>query len=193
MTAATRVNFEKLFGTLPDQYVIIGANAPDFTVLGASDRYYKVAQTTPKKIIGKDLFDIFPDTSELAIKTGKGALQRSIEKCIKTKKPDSMGIIRYDIPRSDGGMVVRYWKAEHFPIIEEKDVIAVLPPEYRRHVVVVRRMTVTATTCTKPPLRATAPARHPSTPSPPPTASPPRSSRRTPAPASRPSPRAHPP
>jgi PAS domain S-box-containing protein len=126
MTTAERVDFEKLFGTLPDRYLLISADAPTFTLLSASDEYLKATNTKRSKIIGRPLFEVFPDTTELAAKTGKGAVQRSLDECIKTAKPGRLGVLRYDIPSPSGEMDIRYWEVENFPMVKAGKVTAIL-------------------------------------------------------------------
>lgn len=120
------VDYSHLFATLPDSYVIFAAQSPDFTMLAANQAYLKVTAKSADEIIGKKLFDIFPDTSEEAVTTGKGELQRSLEKVIETKKPDSTGVIRYDLADENGVLQVRYWQATHSPIFEDDEVVAII-------------------------------------------------------------------
>ncbi len=110
------VDFKSLFSKLPGRYVVFAVDSPVFTMVAASQSYLNVTDKTINEIIGKSLFDVFPDTSELAEKTGKGALQRSLETVMRTTFPDSMGVIRYDIATSTG-QELRYWKATHYPIV----------------------------------------------------------------------------
>lgn len=120
------INYKSLFESLPEQYVVIKANAPTFTMIAASEQYLKVTNKTAEQVIQKDMFDVFPDTSEKARSTGKGDLQRSFERVIKLKQRDSTGIIRYDITDESGTLQVRYWQATHYPYIENGQCIAIV-------------------------------------------------------------------
>jgi PAS domain S-box-containing protein len=113
-------NFEILFNSLPERYIVFSLDFPTLTMVAASDTYLDIMQKTREQVIGKGLFEVFPDTSPLAIKTGKGQVYRSIEKCIKTKKPDAMGVLRYDIPDKKGTLQLRYWQATHFPVFDHE-------------------------------------------------------------------------
>ena len=113
------LDFESLFKTLPEKYVVFEAKSPDFTILAASSEYQKVTDKNLDELIGKKLFDVFPDTSTRALKTGKGDLQTSLETVIDTLQPDSTGVIRYDLADENGDLRVRYWQATHYPIIED--------------------------------------------------------------------------
>ena len=126
ITDQHEIDFEKLFNILPERYFIVSAVEP-YTFLTANTAYCELTKKSLSELVGNELFDIFPDTSPRAVKTGKGELQLSIENCIITKKPDHMGIIRYDLADEKGKYHVRYWQATHYPLIgEDGDVYAVL-------------------------------------------------------------------
>jgi PAS domain S-box-containing protein len=126
ITDQHQIDFEKLFNILPERYFIVSAVEP-YTFLTANAAYCELTKKSLPKLVGKALFDVFPDTSPRAIKTGKGELQHSIENCIITKQPDHMGIIRYDLADEKGRYQVRYWQATHFPLIgDDGNVYAVL-------------------------------------------------------------------
>ena len=121
------IDFQKLFSVLPDRYVIIRNDPPVFTILAASDAYLKVTGKTRSDIINHGLFEMFPDTSPRAIRTGKGQLYEVFEECVTTRKPVSTGVMRYDLPDSKGQMQVRYWEATHYPIKDAKGkVVAIM-------------------------------------------------------------------
>lgn len=116
MEAENLIDFKKLFDTLPDRYVVLKNDPPTFTILAASEAYLQVTGKTYDEIIDKGMFEVFPDTSPRAQKTGRGELYEAFERCIKTNKPVSTGVIRYDIPNSKGEFDIRYWQATHYSI-----------------------------------------------------------------------------
>ena len=125
MATATSIDYKQLFTDLPDQYFVIEP-APPYTFLAANDAYSTMVNAPLDAIIGRPLFEVFPDLSDRAVKTGKGDLQHSFERCVKTKKPDVMDIIRYDIPNPDGGFEVRYWQVTHHPLIAEDGTVSAI-------------------------------------------------------------------
>jgi PAS domain S-box-containing protein len=119
MTESKNIDFGELFEALPDRYVVIDIDVPTFTIVTANNAYLKVTDKKLEDIEGKSMFEVFPDTSELALKTGKGELQRSFEAVIATNQPDSTGVIRYDIAGPSGELEVRYWQATHYPLFKK--------------------------------------------------------------------------
>lgn len=120
------IDYKSLFNTLPDRYVIFEPKAPDFTMIGANERYLDVTGKTKEEVIGHGLFEVFPDTSEKALTTGKGDLQLSLEQVMKTNEPDSTGIIRYDLADANGDLQVRFWQATHYPLFQDGTLVGIL-------------------------------------------------------------------
>lgn len=121
-----KIDYKDVFKRLPGGFIIVKADAPRFTIVDTSKAYLKMTSTKLKDIKGQPLFGVFPDTTELAQKTGKGEVQLSMEKALSTKKPDVMGTIRYDIVDKNGQMGVRYWQVTHYPIIKDSVVDSIL-------------------------------------------------------------------
>lgn len=116
METDTQIDFKQLFTLLPERYVVMKNDPPLFTIMAASDAYLEVTGKTGEEIIGRGLFEAFPDTSEKAKKTGRGKLYDIFEKCAKTGKPVSTGVLRYDIENDKGTYDVRYWEATHYAV-----------------------------------------------------------------------------
>lgn len=119
------IDFTSLFETLPEQFVVFEV-ASEFTMIAASDAYLAVTGKTRKQVVGKKLFDVFPDTSERARTTGKGELETSLDTVVATKEPDSTGVIRYDLKDAAGVLQVRFWQATHYPLVDDGEVKAIL-------------------------------------------------------------------
>lgn len=122
MPTAASIDYKQLFAHLPDKYFVIEPQPP-YTFLTANLAYATMVNKPLDKIIGQPLFDIFPDLSDRAIKTGKGDLEHSFERCVQTKQPDVMDIIRYDIPGVDDTFEVRYWQVTHHPVLDKNDTV----------------------------------------------------------------------
>jgi PAS domain S-box-containing protein len=121
-----KIDFESLFETLPERYVVIDVIKPGYTMIAASKAYLSITDKKADQIIGQPLFTVFPDTSEEAMKTGKGDLHHSFENVIATLKADSTGVIRYDLADKKGNLEVRYWQATHYPVIQDDKLVAIL-------------------------------------------------------------------
>jgi PAS domain S-box-containing protein len=127
MHTVDQIDFKKLFTSLPEAFVVLKNNPPHFMIIGASDGYLKVTDRKREDILGKNLFEAFPDNSVRAQKTGRGELFDVLEKCGKTGQSVKTGVIRYDIANEKGEYTIRYWQAIHHPITDDKgEVIAII-------------------------------------------------------------------
>jgi PAS domain S-box-containing protein len=126
-TAHVDLDYKLLFENLPDRYIVFHAQGPDYTILTASKAYLEMTDRTLTSIEGKKLFDAFPDTSPRAKKTGKGELRESLDRCVETKQPDHMGVIRYDITNLTGDFEVKYWSVVHTPALDaDGEIVAIV-------------------------------------------------------------------
>ncbi|MFC4171994.1 PAS domain-containing protein [Microvirga sp. GCM10011540] len=105
------IDYQALFDTSPNPYVLL---APDFTILGMNEAYLRVTMRTREGLTGRNMFEAFP---------GEGAsveqLRASLERALRTRRPDHLALIHYDIPRPDGhGFEERFWSATHTPLLD---------------------------------------------------------------------------
>lgn len=103
----------------------MAADYPTLTVIEQNQAHERISMKLRSETLGKAFLDAYPDTSDRFKKTGKSEVVESIHRVLTTGEPDNMPIIRYDLQDESGDWVVRYWKAEHFPIKENGEVVAV--------------------------------------------------------------------
>ena len=104
--------------TAPNSYLVL---SPDLFILTASDVYLEAAKTTRETITGKHIFEAFPDNPGLPDADGVKNINTSLQKVLKSKRPDRMPIQRYDVPdiEHQGQFVQRYWDPIHTPVLDE--------------------------------------------------------------------------
>ena len=98
--------FRALFECLPGAYLVL---APDFTIVAVSDAYLAATMTKRSVILGRGLFEVFPDNPEEAEATGTANLRASLHRVLKSGGSDTMAIQKYDVRRPDGVFELRYW------------------------------------------------------------------------------------
>jgi signal transduction histidine kinase len=109
---------KKLFRVLPGCFLIVDASDQEFRILEATDAYLLVANKG-REIIGKPLFQIFPDSSDNQ-NQGSKKLKASFEKIIATRQRDEWEVQRYDISIAEGQpFEVRYWRPSNIPVTGE--------------------------------------------------------------------------
>ncbi|MFC5272062.1 PAS domain-containing protein [Adhaeribacter terreus] len=99
---------------IPGEYLILDT---DLTMLTASDDYVAATKTRREDLIGNYVFDIFPDNPEFPGVNGVENLRDSMLQVIRTREPNKIPMLRYDIPGENGTFEQRYWDIVDSPII----------------------------------------------------------------------------
>lgn len=112
------VDYQNLFETLPSRYIVVATDDPAFTIIAQNEAHANGAYVKIKDVLGKPVFEVFPDTSDKFRTTGVNDLLESFRKVIKTGKPDTMPSLRYDLKRQDGSIATKYWRVTHYPLFQ---------------------------------------------------------------------------
>jgi PAS domain S-box-containing protein len=126
MPQTSTIDYQALFESLPQAYIAFLADDPVFTIVAENTAHAQMANASGKKILGKPLFDAFPDMSEKYKKSGVSELLESLRTVIKTKKPDTMPLLKYDIPKKGDGFEERYWRLTHYPVFDDSGNVLVV-------------------------------------------------------------------
>ncbi len=99
--------------------------SPDLFILTASDLYLKATQNKREWIVGKHIFEAFPDNPALPDADGVNNINASLQEVLRTKKPHYMRIQRYDVPdiENPGQFIQRYWDPSHTPVFNDDGTI----------------------------------------------------------------------
>jgi PAS domain S-box-containing protein len=108
-----RAELEGLFESLPGLYLVLTL---DFTIVAASDAYLAATMTTREGILGRGIFDVFPDNPDDPSASGASNLRASLERVREGAGPDAMPIQKYSIQRPDGVFEERYWSPINSPV-----------------------------------------------------------------------------
>ncbi|HLG69257.1 MAG TPA: PAS domain-containing protein, partial [Chloroflexota bacterium] len=117
-------DFRRLFEAAPGLYLVL---APDLRIVAASDAYLRATMTVRDQIVGRGIFDAFPDNPDDPGATGVANLRASLEHVLRDKTPHTMAVQKYDVrqPASEGGAFEeRYWSPVNSPVLDEKGEIA---------------------------------------------------------------------
>ncbi|MBD1929421.1 PAS domain-containing protein [Trichocoleus sp. FACHB-90] len=117
-------DFRTLFESVPGLYLVL---MPDFTIVAVSDAYLRATMTKREEILGRRIFDVFPDNPDDPSATGVRNLKASLESVLQNRMADTMGVQKYDIRRPEsegGGFEEKYWSPINSPIFGENEEIA---------------------------------------------------------------------
>ncbi len=109
----SRAELNSLFESLPGLYLVL---TPELVIVSASDAYLKATLTTRAAILGRNLFEVFPDNPEDIGATGVSNLRASLDRVLHNAAPDTMAIQKYDVRRPDGVFEEHYWSPINSPV-----------------------------------------------------------------------------
>ena len=90
-------------------------------MVAASNARLHATMTKREEILGRGLFDVFPDNPDDPKATGVANLLASLNRVIQHKAPDAMAVQKYDIRRSDstgGEFEERFWSPVNSPVLD---------------------------------------------------------------------------
>jgi PAS domain S-box-containing protein len=111
-------DFRTLFESAPALYLVV---APDLTIVAASDAYLRATKTKREEILGRGLFDVFPDNPKDPTASGVARTRASMDRVRETRAPDTMPVQRHDIQRPEaegGGFEKRFWSPVNTPVLD---------------------------------------------------------------------------
>src|SRR5262245_6618721 len=109
-------DFRNLFESAPGLYLVL---KPDLSIVAVSDAYLRATQTTREAILGRGIFEVFPDNPDDPKATGVANLRESLDRVLASRAPDAMAVQKYDIRRPEaegGGFEERFWSPVNSPV-----------------------------------------------------------------------------
>jgi PAS domain S-box-containing protein len=113
-------NFQFLFESCPALYLVLD---PLLRIIAVTEAYAKATMTRRENILGRNIFDVFPDNPQDQSATGERNLKASLNWVIEKKIPDVMAVQKYDIRRPEeegGGFEQRWWSPINTPVLDSK-------------------------------------------------------------------------
>lgn len=115
------VDYKALLEKVPDLYLVLDC---DFNIVAVTDAYLQATMVKREEILGRGIFDVFPDNPNDPTATGVKNLRHSLELVIETKAPHTMAVQKYDIQRPSsegGGFEERYWSPKNSPVLDQEN------------------------------------------------------------------------
>jgi signal transduction histidine kinase/ActR/RegA family two-component response regulator len=112
-------DFRALFEGAPGLYLVLD---PELRIVAVSDAYLAATMTEREAILGRGIFDVFPDNPDDPAADGVRNLRASLERVRATRRPDAMAVQKYDIQRPEsegGGFEERHWSPLNAPVLDE--------------------------------------------------------------------------
>ncbi|MFJ9821995.1 SpoIIE family protein phosphatase [Streptomyces sp. NPDC101151] len=111
-----RIDYQALFAVTPSPYLVL---TPDLVIVEVNEAYLRVTGRIRQELIGRYLFDVHPDNPADPDADGVRKLNASLQRVLRSKRPDTMAVQKYDIPVSGapGAFQEKWWSPINTPVL----------------------------------------------------------------------------
>ncbi len=120
------VDFKAAFEALPGAFLVLQPNAPNYTILAVSEEYLFISGREKKALVGKSVFEVFPENPEAPSSTGPTTLRNSLDRAVSKKEKDQMPLVRYDVRNENELFEERFWTAVNTPVLDSQGEVSVV-------------------------------------------------------------------
>ena len=112
-------DYKALFRASPYPYLVMDTQ---LRIIGASGTYLRSVRRSEEDLIGKYVFDAFPENPDDPGSTNMAEVKASIGRALAKGEPDTTPFLRYAVPvQTPEGQLFeeRYWSTVHTPVLGE--------------------------------------------------------------------------
>ncbi|WP_433790634.1 PAS domain-containing sensor histidine kinase [Actinoplanes sp. CA-252034] len=109
-----KLDYRRLFAGAPVALLVLD---PDLVIVEANDAFVTGAMSTREALVGRPMFDAFPDNPQNPAANGVATLGASLQRVRTELVADIMEILRYDVPQPHGGFDHRWWSPVNVPVL----------------------------------------------------------------------------
>jgi len=91
----------------------------DAVIVAVNAAYLHATDRTRSDLLGRYMFDAFPDNPDDPEAFGSTNVKASLERVLRSARPDTMPLQRYDVPAAGGGFLRRWWSPVNVPLLDE--------------------------------------------------------------------------
>lgn len=116
MKILPEINYQAIFDSAPTLYLIL---LPDLTIIEVSRPYAAATLTKREEIIGRKIFDVFPDNPNDKNADGVANLRQSLNFVLRNKETHTMAVQKYDVRNAKGEFELKYWSPINSPVLDK--------------------------------------------------------------------------
>ena len=109
----------------PARYLLLHPGS-GLHIVDVNDAYARATMIARAAVVGRPIFEVFPDNPNYAGADGVRNLYTSLRAAAESGKPDAMPIQRYDVRDTEGRFVERHWRPVNTPLLAEDGSVAYL-------------------------------------------------------------------
>lgn len=119
------IDYAAVFQALPGAVALL---TPDLIFTDANIAFLRQAGRTRDQVVGRYLFDAFPDNPDAPAASGARNLEASLRRVLAAREIDTMALQRYDVESDErpGQWEERYWSPVNAPVFAPDGHIALL-------------------------------------------------------------------
>ena len=120
-----KIDYAAVFQGLPGMVALL---TPDLVYADANEEFLRMSGRTREQVVGRFLFDVFPDNPNDPAATGMRNLETSLRRVIATGERDTMALQRYDVESTQcpGQWDQRYWSPVNAPLLDPDGKVVLL-------------------------------------------------------------------
>lgn len=119
------LSYQSLFESSPSRQLVMGSDRAR-TIEAVSDAYLEATLTRREHLLGRPMFEAFPDNPTDPAATGVRNLGASVDRALRSRRKDTMAFQRYDIRAPGGQFVERWWTPINVPVEQQAGRLVIL-------------------------------------------------------------------
>ncbi|MEZ0069340.1 serine phosphatase RsbU (regulator of sigma subunit) [Streptacidiphilus sp. MAP12-20] len=119
------IDYAGVFQALPGMVALL---TPELAYADANEEFLRMAGRTREQLVGRYLFDVFPDNPQDPGASGARNLEASLQRVLHSGERDTMALQRYDVESAErpGEWEERYWSPVNAPILGPDGTVVLL-------------------------------------------------------------------
>lgn len=119
------IDYEAVFHGLPGMVALL---TPELVYADANEDFQRLSGRTRAQLVGRYIFDVFPDNPNDPAATGMRDVRASMLRVVATGERDTMALQRYDVedPLRPGEWEERYWSPINAPVFDHDGRVALV-------------------------------------------------------------------
>ncbi|MER5571997.1 PP2C family protein-serine/threonine phosphatase [Streptomyces massasporeus] len=120
-----QIDYAAVFRALPGMVALL---TPDLVYVDANDDFLLLAGRTREQLLGRYIFDVFPENPNEPAAAGMRETRESMLRVVATGERDTMALLRYDIedPQRPGHWQEHYWSPVNAPVLGPEGQVALI-------------------------------------------------------------------
>ena len=119
-------SFTRLFRAAPAPFLVLKPDAPQFTIAEVNDAYLSATMRTRDELVGRGVFEAYPDNPTDETIEGVETLRASLERVLASREPDTLPGLKYDVARPDGTFEERWWSPVNSAVLGDNGEVEAL-------------------------------------------------------------------